>query len=314
MKQRIIALIFSGLLFLTLTGCQKGQLEKANETFTADDSEYSFKLPKGWKVEKEYKETFNEAAVFGAEDSNSRSEMFVRAQPSKPLDEQELKQETKESLLAFYKLEAGEVESFDVDGLPAIHYLMPSVYKKKAVWLDMYFVTTKTHLVNFQFYRPRDNSAEKQKQVIYESVKTLKQLRGSQTLTSSSQQKGAKNNQKLENQRVAIQLTGNKIVGNQLILRYVITNKTSEDLIPVDEWQQMFSVTEAGEHLAITEQPKADDTELDYLLKQNKQRLPANESIESAVVYTLQPEGTITIRVNEGQVNSDEPMSLTIER
>ncbi|OJG73987.1 hypothetical protein RV12_GL000335 [Enterococcus quebecensis] len=305
--------ILGCFLFLILVGCQKDRLNKKSDTFSSNGSDYSFQLPSGWEIQEDYQDELNEAAVFGAEDTNSRGVMFIRTQKSESMNETQLKEETKKSLSKYYKLEAGKVETFEVNGMPAIHYLMPSVYKKKAVWLDMYFVTTKTQLVNFQFYRSKDNNAEQQQQLIRESVKTLKQLNDDQK-TVDSNYPTLENNQKLENEQVSIQLTGNKIEDNQLILRYVVTNKSSKELLPRDEWQKMFTIEELGKKLLMSDQPKTNDSELDYLLACGKQPLLAGESVESAVIYSLQSDGVIKIRVNEGQIRGDIPKVLTIER
>ncbi|MGX7244588.1 PsbP-related protein [Enterococcus quebecensis] len=313
MKRRMFKGILGCFLFLILVGCQKDRLNKKSDTFSSNGSDYSFQLPSGWEIQEDYQDELNEAAVFGAEDTNSRGVMFIRTQKSESMNETQLKEETKKSLSKYYKLEAGKVETFEVNGMPAIHYLMPSVYKKKAVWLDMYFVTTKTQLVNFQFYRSKDNNAEQQQQLIRESVKTLKQLNDDQK-TVDSNYPTLENNQKLENEQVSIQLTGNKIEDNQLILRYVVTNKSSKELLPRDEWQKMFTIEELGKKLLMSDQPKTNDSELDYLLACGKQPLLAGESVESAVIYSLQSDGVIKIRVNEGQIRGDIPKVLTIER
>ncbi|MGL4698011.1 DUF5067 domain-containing protein [Enterococcus larvae] len=316
MKKRLSIFLWFGLISVLLTACQKGELNQESETFSADGSEYSIQIPEGWKVEDDYKEVFNEAAVFGVEDQNSRSVLFIRAQKSEPITEAELLEQTEKELSAYYKLETGEQESFEVEGYPAIHYLMPSVYEKKAVWLDIYYIVTENHIINLQCYRPRDNSAEKQQQLIRESVDSLIQVssRESEKSEEDSQSEPEVTRQ-LENERLSVRITGSKVTDQQLILRYVITNKTEAPLSPLDEWEELFTVTEGTEKLSVVKQLETADDELRYLIEQSSQQIAAGKSMECAVVYDLHSEKqTITVQADADKIDGSTPMQLTIER
>lgn len=311
MKQ-MTQLIILCFFLLTSVGCQKYDLMNEEEQFSTDGSSFSFRLPSGWQVEKDYKEVFNEAALFGAEDTNSRSVMFIRAQKSEQLNEQQLVTQTKTALKQYYLVDEVEEETFQIANFSAVYYPLKSVYDNRAVWLDNYFIATETHVVEFLFYRPRQGGTEGQQEIIRQSVETLKQL---ETTASSEEKREEITEQKVTTDMLSIQLTGHKIQGDKLILRYVLTNNSEKQLIPLKEWEELMEVTEAGSLLDITKVTDESDSELTYLQERSSQRLPAGDSVETVVVYELQQDqGDITIQADEQRINGDKPVVLKIER
>lgn len=310
--KRMAQLIMIGIVLMATAGCQKYELMNEQKTFSDGGSSFSFQLPSGWQIEDEYKEVFNDAALFGAEDTNSRSVMFVRAQKSEKLNEQQLRIQTRAALEQYYLVDEIEEESFRIGNFAAVYYPLKSVYDNRAVWLDNYFIATETHVVEFLFYRPRQGSSDGQQEIIRKSVETLKQV---EAIASSDQEIEEAANYKVTTDTFSIQLTGHRIQEGKLILRYVLTNNSEQSLVPLEEWKNLMEVTEQEQRLHVIEEMVDSDSELSYLQDLGKQRLQAGDSIETAVSYDLQSnQGDITISTDEEQLKDAAAVMLKIER
>ncbi|MGX7265017.1 DUF5067 domain-containing protein [Enterococcus crotali] len=315
-KQRIVNVIGFCFLILLLSGCQSKGVSKDADYFTVGNSEYRFQLPSGWKAEEEYQTVFNEAAVFGAVDTNSRAVLFIRGESSPLMNQKQLKDATDQKVNQHYDVKKGTVAEFKVKDFPAIHYLMPGVYDGKAVWLDMYFISTKTQLINIQCYRPKGSSAKQQQETLKKSVESLEQLSsGSQRESSSEEKKDTSKNgiQQIENEQLSIQITGYKIEKQHLIIRYVFTNKSQAELVPLTEWQKLITVTEAKQTLEPVTQLTTEDADLSYLMEQGQASLATEDIVESAVVYALTSE-TAELVIFSDQQKNNEPIEWVIER
>ena len=293
MKRRsrisVWSLVVCGVLLVLLVGCKQQGLQEDPVSFTLDGSSYTFQLPAGWEVEEDYKKVYNDAAVFGAADTNSRAIVFIRGQKSPSLTSEELAQQTEETLAKYYQLEDSETHAFEIDGHPAIYYKLKSVYDEEAAWLENYFVVTETHLVEFLFYRPRESSTDKQQDSIRQSVESLKLVSaGSQESEAESNGLETDTPRKIETDSLSLRLSGSRISEGQLVLRYVLTNKGSEAVIPSEEWQKLLSVSEGAAVLSLAGPvAEAADPELSYLQARGEEALQPGSSIESAAVYAL---------------------------
>ncbi|MCB5951420.1 hypothetical protein LI951_05025 [Enterococcus sp. BWT-B8] len=291
----------TGMLILLLSGCQGNELAKETEAFTINGSEYEFQLPAGWEPEEDYQTAFNEAAVFGAEDRNSRAVMFIRGEESEPFSVEQLAAETEEQVSKHYLLETAEIEEFEVAGRPAIHYLIPSVYEKKRVWLDIYYVVTDSNLVSFQYYRPKDNSANKQQAVIRQSVESLELT---YLGTASAKDK--------TEEEAAVQFTGYKIEEDQLIIRYVLTNKGTEVIIPSEKWESLVTLEQGDRMLLQEEKAVRDNPDIAFLQQTGNQPLSNNQSAESAAVYQLIGKEAVMLTFDSAVFNGKEPLIIPV--
>lgn len=286
MKQ-LKEIIFCALLFL-LTGCAHQELSGKKEYFSKEGVEYSFNLPTGWNGQEDYQEQYNEAAVFGAQDTTSNSYMFIRVrgieEPKKNTLEKKAEKLVKES----FGVEPASSKKLTLDNQPALRFSFKYVFKQKPVWVSAYYILQKQHLVEYIFYTPQDNQESRRTTVFDQSVATLKLEHTTETTSKQSPEKL----NKIENDSYVFDLTGYKIVSenkqqNLLIVRYVFKNKSEvkksanllETLVTVKQDDKVL------ENSPITEHTQAED--LAYLLENGKQLIGKNDSIESAVVYKL---------------------------
>lgn len=308
MKWKKILIFQLFLVTIILSSCSKNNMEKT--TFEANDSEYSFQFFKGWSQLDDKSETsLSEEAVFQAEDDSSKAVMFIRAQQSKKLSEKELEKKIDEQLASIYRLDVAEKKSFKTADYEGISYKIPSVHDEKAVWLYMYFISTDTNIINFQYYFPKNNSAAKLEEQALASVESLK-LEKKGTVSEESTSQEVKGIQQVEQDNVYLQVTGNKVDESKLILRYVVTNKSEHPVVPLAFWRELVTVS-SGQNTLETDTAEQDDIELNYLLEKSQQEIKAGSSAECAIVYRL-PDKKESIKVQLG--NEKDPLTMTIER
>lgn len=155
------------------------------ETFSADDSEYTFKLPTNWGKVDDYQKEYSGEAIFGAKDTKSRSFMFIREQKNESVTIDELKKITKEQLSEKYNVETMDMQEIEGTDFPTLHYSGPIEYKNKSFTLHIFFVSTPTHIINYQFYSTVTNNTEKEQQLV-DAIQTLEQtVQGSLTETET---------------------------------------------------------------------------------------------------------------------------------
>ncbi|MHC5228827.1 DUF5067 domain-containing protein [Enterococcus sp. LJL99] len=303
-KVRIVQIVF---LTVIVSACSKNSTEKT--IFEANNSEYSFQFFKGWSQLDESENTINEEAVFQAEDDSSKAVMFIRAQQSKQLSEKELEKKIDNQLTPIYQLDVAEKKSFKTANYEGISYKIPSVYEQKAVWLYMYFISTETNIINFQYYFPKNNSVAKLEETALESVESLK-LEKKGTVTEESTRQEMKGVQQVEQDNVYLQVTGNKVEESTLILRYVVTNQSDHAVVPLAFWQELVTTT-SGQNTLEMDGSNQEDTELNYLITKSQQKIEPGNSVECAIVYKL-PNEKEAIKVQLG--NQKDPLTMTIER
>ena len=308
MKRKKILLCLIIFFMIILSACSKNNGKKIE--FKANESEYSFQFLKGWsQLDDKSKKSLNEEALFQGEDDNTNAVMFIRSQPSKLLNAKELEEKVDKQLTSIYQLDSAEKKKFKVNNYEAINYRIPSVYEEKAVWLDMYFISTETNVINFQYYFPKNNGISKLEEKALASVKTLN-LEKKGKLLEESEPREVKGIQQVEQDKVFLQVTGNKVDETRLILRYVVTNKSNHKAVPLELWKELVTITSEDKVLEIDNE-KTNDTELNYLLEKSQQEVKPGSSVECAIVYEL-PEMKNTITV---QLETDAgPLITTIER
>lgn len=315
MKKRIGIIILC--LFILLTGCSKQKRSEHNASFSDDEYNYSFQLPKGWKSQEEYKNLYNEAAIFGAEDENSKSNMFIRTTKKNEADVEKFKQKTKKELKKIYELKDIYEESVEVEDFPAVAYTFQGSYDNEIVFVHEFYIILDQKVVEFTFYSATEGNYENRADSFVESVQTFhiidQKNKTTETVSTNS------NNQKIKNEEVSFTLTGYKIISGPekkrlLIIRYVFANNLDKPNYP-NLWSTVVRVEQGGEELkesSITESGEASD--LEYLLKVGKRPVSKNDSVESAAVYELVGSSTsdVLLIFDADQFEESKPIHLPI--
>ena len=291
------------LLALVLTGCSQGQLSEEKETFKGNQMGYEFSLPEDWTLVEDYQSEFNQAAVFGAEDSQSTARMFIRVQAEAGLTAKTLAETTAKKLEELYSVQ-GKMNStaFEVGDWPAVYYLAESTYQKRKVWVHLYYVATETSVVEFQFYSPDDRSDDKRNALYKQSVQSLVETGAVETpepaeTTSSGAVDPTNGLGTFTNDEGTLALAGYMQVDwtdeeQLLLLRFTYTNNGSEKESPVDHWTSGLTVTAGGEALTVasaeTLAKEGDlDDEVQELLEAGTEDVAAGATAEAVVAYVL---------------------------
>lgn len=298
---RKLLLVGTIIVFLCgLSSCKYQSLSEETETFLIDDSEYTFHLPKNWKKVEDYQKEYSGEAIFGAKDTKSRSFMFIRGQTNESVTIDELKKITTEQLSEKYNVENMDIKEIEGNDFATIYYSAPIEYKNKSFTLNVFFVSTPTHIINFQFYSAVTNNTKKEQPMI-DSIQSMKQIvQGS--LTETETKKIVQNEQRIENEQFACQVTGYRIEENQLILRYIFTNKLTNEVIPKTEWEKLVAIKQGNAELNLLEVNDQMNEELTYLIEQSKQPLSSNHSVEGAVMYSLVSKEKITVTLDPNEI------------
>lgn len=283
--------VFFLLSLLLLAACQSNKLSKETAAFTSEGMAYTFHLPEGWEIEPEYQTVFNKAAVFGAADTNSLSQMFIRVESyAEEISEEKLKQSAKEQLEKYHDELTAEPEEFQTEEFSGIYYKGEDLYKRKPVWIHLYYVAVGNQIVEFQFQSPKDQADKGRQEVLRQAVQSLKAKAAKDQKDVSSESEQKQTPTKAENAQVAMQITGQKVEKQEngtavLIIRYICTNKEEQPIVPTEEWGKALTVKQGERVLAVSENPK--EEEITYLLEAGNQALEAGKTVESAVVYSL---------------------------
>lgn len=315
MKKRITLIGLS--LFALLAGCSKQNLSDKKENFSDKGISYSFRLPKNWTTQEQFKHLYNEAAVFGAQDEKSKSDMFIRTTEKRESDVDKFKEKTKKELLKTYDLKEVYVENFEANGCPVIAYTFNGRFDKQTVFVHNFYVLTKQRVVEFTFYSAANGAYEKRAEIFEESVKTLvEEEEVAATETSSEEQ----SNQKIENTQFSFAFSGYKVLTNStgsrlLIVRYVFTNKEKEAIAP-DVWNSLVTAEQDGKELklgSVSEEESSSD--LSYLLQVAKLPIKKGESVESAAIYELNDSSmsNISMSFDSKEFKDQKPFVISIE-
>lgn len=289
------------MMFLgTLSSCKNQSLSEETMTFAVDDSEYTVHLPRNWEKVADYQKEYSGEAIFGAKDTKSRSFMFIREQKNELVAMDELKKITTEQLSEKYNVDNMDIKEIEDNDFATIYYSAPIEYKNKPFTLNIFFVSTSTHIINFQFYSAITNNAKREQQMI-DSIQSMKQtVQG--TLADTETKKIVQNEQRIENEQFACQVTGYRVEDNLLILRYIFTNKLTNEVTPKIEWDKLVAIKQGDTELNLLEVQDPINEELTYLIEQSKKPLSSNHSVECAVIYSMVSKENLTVILDPNEI------------
>jgi hypothetical protein len=312
-KKKVLGLL---LVLLFLSGCQSFSLQKKASNFSFNGSEYSIRLPKNWEVEEEPEDKLNKAAIFGAVDGKSNSTMFIRADKKNISNQSELEKEAVTYLKKFYEVKKSEKELIEIQGKPAVRFTFVVDYQEKESWLDIYFVATESGVLQLNCYSQMDNSSDKRRKNLKESIETVTEKVDESRETEESATENTLTN-KAENEKVAITVSKYTVekVENQsyMVLRYVYKNKGAKELIPSEHWTKYIVVSQENQQLKNIDEIPMPDESLDYLVTAGNRNLAKGSSVEGALVYPLlDTKKSIQIVFDSTEFPNKEPLSIQL--
>lgn len=315
MKKRTCSFIFVFLMSIFLSGCTT-KLSDKKSTFDAKGIDYEFQLPSTWKKTDDFKQVYNQAAVFGAVDSKSNSTMFVTGERKdqvvlKNFGERMRKEVAK--LYGYKKTEDVYMKEFELNGKKAYKYTVKTIFEKRTVWLHLYYVETKSGMIRFDFYSIDDGDYEKRAKIIDQSVRSLKETSDK----GETDTVGEEDTITFENDAIALKIVGiMHLKGDNdtklLALRYSVTNK-SDQSISANQWDSLVRLTQQETDLSGAELPKENAMlDLPKLLAQKDVTLSKGETVESVSLYTLKDTSNVELIPSDKEFPNTKPIQLTV--
>lgn len=314
------------LLFtiIWLAGCS-AKLSDKKETFSAQGMTFTFQLPSTWENDPKYQENYGQNAVFAAADTKSNSKMFISAMRKDTMDLKDFGQKTRQQLSQTYDYQNVEdvyMKEFKLNDYPAYKYTVFTKRKEKEFWAHIYFIETKTGLVQFVYYSAADSNYENRAKIIDTSVRSLVETKADEVYekTSSDQQKAdVSDSVKAANDQYAFEIKGfRKIKGTDnnelLVIRFETTNNL-ETTIQADVLQEVVKVTQNEQLLSKAILPVSEtDTALGLLEKQQTKAVTKDQSVETILVYQLKKNsGDVILTFLPEQFPKQEPVILDLD-
>ncbi|MBO0466148.1 DUF5067 domain-containing protein [Enterococcus plantarum] len=322
MKKRISVLYLFVICCILLIGCSD-KLSEKKETFEGQGITYQFKLPAKWNKIESFKDTINKNAVFGAEDTNSNSTMFIMTYLKSTVELKDFASKTRVELQKRYnykELEGVYMKEYEINKHKAIKYTLNTTYKQQDVWAHFYYVETEHGFVELIFYSANDGSYEKRSLIIDESVDTLVETKSTKNSeTTDSTENTDESNLEVKNDRLTFTMDGVMTLieddkSKKLVLRYQLTNLSDEQLIP-KEVQSYITATQNGTKLEPTEISDASqDLDLKELIQAGEKTIAKEEKIESVWVFSLLDSSNVTLTFDQDQFKDQNPQLVDLTK
>jgi len=299
-----------------LVGCSSDKLSEEEQTFTTNKQTYTFQLPEGWEMEENYQTVFNQAAVFGAMDTNSTGMMFIRPTDQEPMSEEALTTWVTEQAAA-QDIEVTP-ENVSTETTPIVFYTTTEAYKRKDMWSHRYYVSTDSEVLECRFYSPKDGSDEKRQKLFEQVVQSIQGSESEDKGTTKESSSSQALTGKAENEDLMIQVLGADKVeegGQQLlVVRYAFRNKGTTAIVPAEEWGKAVTVTQGETTLAVqTESPATLSSENQLLVTAGQTALNERSATEAAAIYSLKDAGSaIKVSFNEELFPGVSPVLLEL--
>lgn len=321
-KRRSVIII---LLLFFLSGCS-ASLSEEKESFNGAGRAYEFQLPSTWKKQEDsvVKNNFGEAAVFGAEDAESDSFMYVLVFAKEEIDFENFGEQTRENLQKTHGYEALEdvfMKEYEVNGYPAFKYTLNTSFENESIWAHFYYITTENGLVQFNFFSADDRNYEKRVEILNESADSLLE-KDVATITgvpeNSEEASGTGDEMSVENDRLKFEVTGyRKVVVEEqeyLAVRFTLLNKGDTPIKPTI-WYEKAQLMLGDQKLERSEFPEDESIgNLKELASTNEETLEIGEAQEGLAFYKLpsQQERMVSLLFNEDEFEQQDEIQMDL--
>ena len=308
-------LLFFGLG--VMAGCQSEPISKEKQTIEGEGVTYTFQLPSGWHSVENYEETYGRLAVFGAEDSRSKSGMSIQIAPIESVEKEGFGSKVRKEIAlknGYSKTEDVYMKEYKVNGAPAYKYTFETIFQGKRTWAHYYTIFSEHGFIQLLFYSAKDKRSEERVKDIDASVLTLKETgyeAPTETESSSDDQI------QLSSETAEVTITGLTVTKGEedtelLVLRYQVTNKGDQPL-ERKQWETAINVEQEGKSLAFASLPENTSSyELIELEKKGKEPIASGKTGEGILLYTLVSAETSTLKINDGWTSEQQEYPLLI--
>ena len=319
MKERAfvwqVLLLFFGLG--VMAGCQSEPISKEKQTIEGEGVTYTFQLPSGWHSVENYEETYGRLAVFGAEDSRSKSGMSIQIAPIDSVEEEGFGANVRKEIAqknGYSKTEDVYMKEYEVNGAPAYKYTFETTFQGKKTWAHYYTIFSEHGFIQLLFYSTKDNRSEERVKDIDASVLTLKET-GYEAPTeteSSSDDQIQLNSETAEVTITGLATTEGEEDETLLVLRYQVTNKGDQPL-EARQWGDTITLEQEGKELPSTTLPKETSSyELIELEKKGLEAIASGGTGEGILLYMLESSEIAKLKIGEGWTSEQQEYPLLI--
>lgn len=307
---------------ILLIGCS-GELSGKKETFEGQGVNYQFKLPNKWEKIDHFQQIFNKKAVFGAEDTNSNSTMFIMTYLKSTVELKDFASKTRLELQKRYgykELDGVYLKEYKINNYKAIKYTLNTTYQQKDVWLHLYYIETKNGFVELTFYSANDGDYKKRSVIIDKSVDTIietKSEKNNETVDSTETSKG--DTLEIKNDKFSVTIDGVMTLveedgSKKLVLHYQLTNLSDDGLVP-KEIQSYITATQKGVKL----EPKSisnnsQDLDLKELAATSEKPVDIGKTIEGIWIFSIKDTSDVVLTFDQTHFPEEKPQTIYLPK
>lgn len=301
------------LLLLLLVGCSKQGLSSEKSNFSSEGVSGTVQLPESWESVTNYRQKFNEAAIFGAEDTKTNSYLFIRLKKNARQAQETLDELSLSILKKTFQMSEADFEKLNDLSYPTIRYSFDYRFEKKTVKAIVYYQQVANDLIEYIFYSAQDNQLPQRIQQFDQTVATSV----IQKVESKSSDHEATGKRVLETDQYSFNLTSYKVIPQTenhslVIIRFVFTNKGPK-LQAATLWQSVIQATQAEQPLAISTITDFKEVpDLNYLVENSHKKLNKGDALESAIVYELNDKTKADITLTLIDPQAKEPKQFIV--
>ena len=319
-------LIFGSLLLLLATGCQKEPLSEEKQTVQGQGLTYTFQLPADWQPIQNYEDTYGRLAVFGAEDTRSKSGMSVILFPKDRATEEGFGEKTRTELAqknGYANEEDVYMKEYEVNGSPAYKFTFETTFQGKKMWAHYYSIFSDHGIIQLLFYSSQDSQYEERIKDIDASVLTVKETDFDQS--QAEEQAGgqaAEDQIQLTVGEAEIQITGLGTTSGAeghtlLVLKYQVSNQGAQTVV-ANQWSSQISIEQGGKALPPATLPADSPSyELTALETKGQAEVAPGETGEGILLYTLEnteTAGTLRLGAEATSDQHEYPLVIPINK
>lgn len=320
--KKVIFIGFFLSVLLVISGCSKNKLSDDTTKVEGKGTTYSFRLPATWEKQAAFQSIYGSQAVYGAEDTRSKSNMAVVIVSKDQIEEEGFGEKTRKSLAAQngYDNEEGVFFAQDeINGNKVFKYTFETVFQGKKMWAHYYSIFSEHAVIQFLYYSAQDSSYEDRVNIIDKSIETVKEVSYSQEDADkeAAEEKGDEISFSTDAYEVTIIGLGslNDQDNQKLVaLRFNYTNKTDAPQA-ANSWVKDVTLTQANLPLTTTKLP---DDSSNYEIVRLQQAAEASvgkgETKEGVLLYKTNGDASIDFVLGKDVQSDQSEYSLQIPK
>ena len=317
-----IGRILLSIALLFLVGCSTDTLSEKTTTVEGKGLTYTFNLPTGWEKQDYFKQVYGDSAVFGAEDTRSKSNMAVMIVSKEDVTEEGFGERTRKELA----VKNGYTDEKDVYFVQdTIHdnevykYTFETTFNDESVWAHYYSIFSEHGVLQFVYYSADDSSYEKRVKIIDQSIKTVKEVSFSQEKAEEEAKQLQKDEIHFSTDTYDVSIMGLGTLKDEsdhslVALRYKYTNKQQEPVVST-HWKEAITLTQVDQKLPlVTVSKETNNYEILRLQEASETLVEKGQTVEGVLLYQLNGRASLVLTLGEGLKSDQSTYQLTLPK